>query len=78
MAHDKRHRDILKINEMKKKVTEVLKCEHGYKADVSWVSKNIPFEKKENGLLLMSDDSYLPIAQRKRVLLNDILLKKIS
>lgn len=36
------------------------------------------FEKKENGLLLMYDDSYLPIAQRKRVQLNDILSKKIS
>ena len=36
------------------------------------------FEKKENGLLLMADDSYLPIAQRKRVLLNDILSKKIN
>lgn len=36
------------------------------------------FEKKENGLLLMADDSYLPIAQRKRVLLNDILTKKIN
>ena len=36
------------------------------------------YVKKENGFVIMTDDSQLPISQRKREQLNDVLSKKIN